>query len=784
MRAVPASVVHRGLTCARSSSGAAASRGRGSPWTARPADGGPGGVTFSSKTEARRCVKDYNEHPRPLHGRAARRDHARQGRVGRRAPVPDRPVLVRVGVSPSGFAPRAPPPWDPRSARRRRRAARRRPRRPRASADLQLSNGTNGEIARGGTRAVATSLTLTRAGGRLTKSAREYKQRKKTASRRHKLGAKARKRAKAREAKEAAVDGYSSHECARGASSSHTVLLQCVSCTFVHVLSFSDELRETPPQAIADTAAHIAAAITHVTFHVAFHAFHRGFRLARRRRSAVSPPPPTRARRALGVRCFPFVPVRARASACLLFVSAAVTAAAAAADARRERLDGPKRVGCTRASARRRGGRLAALPPARVATRRERTSRAGAARTRNRRRARTRRRSRAKTAEGRRAFRRRRRERRNVLRHGRDRLARASGVGRRFRAKSQRARRRWSLPRSAADGFFLSNAFSGCRQGRRRRRRRRATIDALRSARCFRRFRKPELAARLSGAPPRSVARRLERLRDHPMARFGGRPVERDGGFRGASSTRRRASGLERRETLSPASSRRPAREPTHLGGDSTGARERAVACLNGVAILVRRFAARSARAPTFAAAARDTPSSISSSSVSLTRDREAPAARRVAASSLCVRKNADPWNRSSAPAGGDSALRGARLLQKFLRLESRARALRAGAGTAGLWGRLDVSYPRVTFSFSFIFGGRRSPPRRTKRATTRDPRPSRRRSKAVRKRQSPTTAALDIADARLARVREARLTASAAVSRASRRARAPCPRCGDPGRP
>ena len=116
-----------------------------------------------------------------------------------------RPVLVRVGVSPSGLLLRAPQKLGPEQVPRPTTAGQRLFD-TRASADLdELSNGTNGEIDAKRKRARVDDEPHPHEGGRASdKKPREYKQRKKTASRRHKLGAKARKRAKAREAKEAA----------------------------------------------------------------------------------------------------------------------------------------------------------------------------------------------------------------------------------------------------------------------------------------------------------------------------------------------------------------------------------------------------------------------------------------------------------------------------------------------------------------------------------------------------------------------------------------------------
>ena len=162
---------------------------------------GFGFVTFSSKTEARRCVKDYNEHPRNyMDGKHVVITHAKGWDDGRQpvAPCSFGSACRRADcyfVHPKNWDPNAPAPAPGAEDAETR-----------ASADLdELSNGTNGETDAKRKRARVDDEPHEPQGGRASdKKPREYKQRKKTASRRHKLGAKARKRAKAREAREAA----------------------------------------------------------------------------------------------------------------------------------------------------------------------------------------------------------------------------------------------------------------------------------------------------------------------------------------------------------------------------------------------------------------------------------------------------------------------------------------------------------------------------------------------------------------------------------------------------
>ena len=157
---------------------------------------GFGFVTFSSKTEARRCVKDYNEHPRNyMDGKHVVITHAKGWDDGRKPVAP-----CSFGMAcrredcyfshPKNWDPKAPPPVP-------------------GAEDADADDATAGEDESNGAnaRAKRTRDEDEAKGEASGKKPRVYKERKKTASRRHKLGAKARKRAKAREAKEAAGSG-------------------------------------------------------------------------------------------------------------------------------------------------------------------------------------------------------------------------------------------------------------------------------------------------------------------------------------------------------------------------------------------------------------------------------------------------------------------------------------------------------------------------------------------------------------------------------------------------
>ena len=162
---------------------------------------GFGFVTFSSKTEARRCVKDYNEHPRNyMDGKHVVITHA-QGWDDGRKPV----QMCSFGAScsrqdcyfrhPEGWDPRNPaPPAEPGAAE--------------ANGDRDGDGDGDGDDTEGGGKRPRAEGAEVDAGDREAKKPKkQYKERKKTASRRHKLGAKARKRAKAREAKANAAAG-------------------------------------------------------------------------------------------------------------------------------------------------------------------------------------------------------------------------------------------------------------------------------------------------------------------------------------------------------------------------------------------------------------------------------------------------------------------------------------------------------------------------------------------------------------------------------------------------
>jgi RNA recognition motif-containing protein len=160
---------------------------------------GFGFVTFTSKTEARRCVKDYNEHPRNyMDGKHVVITHA-QGWDDGRKPV----QMCSFGAScarqdcyfrhPEGWDPLNPAPPAERGA---------------AEANGDGDGDGDGDDAEGGGKRPRAEGGEGDAGDPAAKKPKkQFKERKKTASRRHKLGAKARKRAKAREAKVAAEGG-------------------------------------------------------------------------------------------------------------------------------------------------------------------------------------------------------------------------------------------------------------------------------------------------------------------------------------------------------------------------------------------------------------------------------------------------------------------------------------------------------------------------------------------------------------------------------------------------
>jgi RNA recognition motif-containing protein len=161
---------------------------------------GFGFVTFSSKTEARRCVKDYNEHPRNyMDGKHVVITHAKGWDDGRK-PV----AKCAFGSAcrredcyfshPKGWDPNAPPLTDEALAAL---AARDEEKDAQGLKGGEETGGEGGEKKR---RARGS-------GDSLNKKPKVFKERKKTASRRHKVGAKARKRAKAREAKNGGDSG-------------------------------------------------------------------------------------------------------------------------------------------------------------------------------------------------------------------------------------------------------------------------------------------------------------------------------------------------------------------------------------------------------------------------------------------------------------------------------------------------------------------------------------------------------------------------------------------------
>ena len=165
---------------------------------------GFGFVTFSSKTEARRCVKDYNEHPRNyMDGKHVVITHAQGWDDGRK---PMRMCSFGASCARQDCYFRHPEGWDPLNPAppAERGAAE-------ANGDGDGNGNGDGNDAEGGgkrPRAEGAEGAEGDAGDPAAKKPKkQYKERKKTASRRHKLGAKARKRAKAREAKAAAGGG-------------------------------------------------------------------------------------------------------------------------------------------------------------------------------------------------------------------------------------------------------------------------------------------------------------------------------------------------------------------------------------------------------------------------------------------------------------------------------------------------------------------------------------------------------------------------------------------------
>ena len=157
---------------------------------------GFGFVTFSSKTEARRCVKDYNEHPRNyMDGKHVVITHA-QGWDDGRKPVQKCSYGLSCAREDCYFV--HPDGWDPANPA----AAPGEGRGDDGGGDGGGGGGDpSGDFSGNSKRRAGEDGGGEEAGPR--KREKRYKERKKTASRRHKLGAKARKRMKAREAKAA-----------------------------------------------------------------------------------------------------------------------------------------------------------------------------------------------------------------------------------------------------------------------------------------------------------------------------------------------------------------------------------------------------------------------------------------------------------------------------------------------------------------------------------------------------------------------------------------------------
>lgn len=157
---------------------------------------GFGFVTFSSKTEARRCVKDYNEHPRNyMDGKHVVITHAKGWDDGKK---PVQMCTYALGCSRQDCYFKHPPGWDPLN-----------PKAPEeglpvggdvgTGEDAGKKRGREGERGEGGP------------GDRGEKKPKKDRPKKDGKGRdrthKHKLGAKARKRAKAREAKAALAEG-------------------------------------------------------------------------------------------------------------------------------------------------------------------------------------------------------------------------------------------------------------------------------------------------------------------------------------------------------------------------------------------------------------------------------------------------------------------------------------------------------------------------------------------------------------------------------------------------
>lgn len=169
---------------------------------------GFGFVTFSSRSEAKRCVKDYNEHPRNfMDGKHVVITHAKGWDDGRK-PVAGCSFGLMCRREDCYFS--HPKGWDPKLP-------------PPNPEDIDEKGNQKGEGDEGGDgdegdegdgdgaapkkRPRDTGGVTKDSLGKKPKTEKMYKERKKTASRRHKLGAKARKRLKAREAKEKGGSG-------------------------------------------------------------------------------------------------------------------------------------------------------------------------------------------------------------------------------------------------------------------------------------------------------------------------------------------------------------------------------------------------------------------------------------------------------------------------------------------------------------------------------------------------------------------------------------------------
>jgi RNA recognition motif-containing protein len=164
---------------------------------------GFGFVTFSSRSEAKRCVKDFNEHPRnEMDGKHVVITHAKGWDDGRKAVA-----LCSFGLMcrredcyfshQKGWDPTSPAP-NPEDIDEHGNLK---------ALGCEGTGDGDGDDTNDGDNDGGKKRPREKAeGGDDAKKQKQFKERKKTASRRHKVGAKARKRLKARQAKEGGGD--------------------------------------------------------------------------------------------------------------------------------------------------------------------------------------------------------------------------------------------------------------------------------------------------------------------------------------------------------------------------------------------------------------------------------------------------------------------------------------------------------------------------------------------------------------------------------------------------